>query len=67
MNILNEREKHLIIRRHLEGETTLQELGDEWGVSRERARQIEVKAFRKLREVLNDDPVVTYNIYPELL
>lgn len=67
LDILNEREKYLIIRRYLEGEATLQELGDEWGVSRERARQIESKAFRKLREVLGSDPLVCSNIYPELL
>ena len=67
LNVLNDREKHLITRRHLEGEATLQKLGDEWGVSRERVRQIEVNAFRKLREILYDDPLVKYNIHPELL
>ena len=67
LNVLSEREKYVILKRHLEGEATLQELGNEWGVSRERARQIEARAFRKLREVLYGDPIVTYNIHPELL
>jgi len=72
LDILNEREKYMILRRYLEGEATLQELGNEWGVSRERVRQIETRAFRKLGEVLKSNPLVQSHILdpgfvPELL
>lgn len=67
LNSLNEREKDVIIRRHLEGEETLQKIGEEWNVSRERVRQIESKAFRKLKTVLKSDPLVRSYMMPELL
>ena len=37
---------------------TLQEIGDAIGVSKERVRQIQIKALGKLREVLDADPVL---------
>ncbi len=37
---------------------TLQEIGKEIGVSKERVRQIQMKALGKLREVLDADPVL---------
>ena len=48
---LNERERHIIERRRLSEEpTTLEELSKAYGISRERVRQIEVRAFEKLRK-----------------
>ena len=48
---LNERESYIIRRRMLTDEpVTLEDLGVELGVSRERIRQIEKKAFEHLSE-----------------
>lgn len=50
---LNEREQKIIRERRLKDDpTTLEDLADEFGVSRERIRQIEVRAFEKLQEVM---------------
>ena len=47
---LNDREREIIIARRLsEDPQTLEELSQKYGVSRERVRQIEVKAFEKLQ------------------
>lgn len=49
---LKPRERTIILRRWLADEPkTLTEVGEELGVCRERARQIEARAFRKLRHV----------------
>ena len=50
---LNERERHILTGRRLQDEAlTLAELGDLYGVSRERVRQIEVRAFEKLQKAM---------------
>ncbi|MET0545289.1 MAG: RNA polymerase sigma factor RpoH [Caulobacterales bacterium] len=50
---LNERERHIITERRLKDEpVTLEELSKEYGVSRERVRQIEVRAFEKLQNAI---------------
>ena len=50
MAALNERERDILIERRLaETPVTLEELSDRYGVSRERIRQIEVRAFEKLQ------------------
>lgn len=50
MGVLNERERHIIEERKLKEEPqTLEELAGVYGVSRERIRQIEVRAFDKLQ------------------
>ncbi len=50
MGGLNERERHIIQERRLTEEPkTLEELADVYKVSRERIRQIEVRAFEKLQ------------------
>jgi RNA polymerase sigma-32 factor len=50
MALLNEREREVFIERRLKDDpVTLEELGQRYGVSRERIRQIEVKAFEKVR------------------
>ena len=50
---LNERERHIITERRLkEDPATLEALSAQYGVSRERVRQIEVKAFDKLQHAM---------------
>jgi len=51
MDVLNEREKDILTqRRLLENTVTLEELSGQYEVSRERIRQIEVRAFEKLQK-----------------
>ena len=53
---LNERERNLLHARLLAEEPkTLQEVADQYGLTRERARQIEAKVVAKLREFLSED------------
>jgi RNA polymerase sigma-32 factor len=53
MKVLNEREKKIIEERKLANEPkTLEELSKKYKVSRERIRQIEIKAFEKLQKVM---------------
>jgi RNA polymerase sigma-32 factor len=50
---LNEREQHIITERRLkDNPATLEELSQHYGVSRERVRQIEVRAFEKLQKAM---------------
>ena len=50
---LNDRERHILKGRRLQDETmTLADLGHIYGVSRERVRQIEVRAFGKLQRAM---------------
>jgi RNA polymerase sigma-32 factor len=51
MTNLNERERHILTERRLKDEpTTLEDLSQHYGISRERVRQIEVRAFEKLQK-----------------
>ena len=51
MTELSDRERHILTERRLKDEpTTLEELAGQYGVSRERVRQIEVRAFEKLQK-----------------
>jgi RNA polymerase sigma-32 factor len=53
MKGLTDREKHIITERRLkDNPTTLEDLAGEYGVSRERVRQIEVRAFEKLQKAM---------------
>ena len=53
LNLLKSREKDIIIKRRLTDEPkTLEELSQEYKVSRERIRQIETRAFEKLQEAM---------------
>ena len=53
MDSLNDREKHILTERRLAEEPkTLEELSQIYGVSRERVRQIEVRAFEKLQKAM---------------
>ncbi len=53
LDVLNEREKYIIMNRYLTEEPkTLQEIGDEFGITRERVRQIEKRALEKIKKQL---------------
>ena len=53
LGVLNERERRIFEARRLVDEPiTLEELADEFGVSRERVRQIEVRAFEKVQKAV---------------
>jgi RNA polymerase sigma-32 factor len=50
MKSLNERERHILMERRLRDDpATLEDLSQKYGISRERVRQIEVRAFEKLQ------------------
>jgi RNA polymerase sigma-32 factor len=55
MAALNEREKDILVQRRLSDDpVTLEELSESYGVSRERIRQIEVRAFEKLQSRMRE-------------
>ncbi len=52
---LNERERKILTQRRLiDDPLTLEELSKSFGISRERVRQVEVRAFEKLRKVVKN-------------
>ncbi|MDP5361138.1 MAG: RNA polymerase factor sigma-32, partial [Paracoccaceae bacterium] len=55
MSVLNDREKDILVQRRLADETvTLEDLSSQYDVSRERIRQIEVRAFEKLQSKMQE-------------
>ncbi|CAO3456731.1 RNA polymerase sigma factor RpoH [Azospirillum sp. INR13] len=53
MTALNDRERDILTERRLrEAPTTLEDLSQKYGISRERVRQIEVRAFEKLQKAI---------------
>src|SRR6266511_3925381 len=53
LSVLNDRERRIFEARRLADDPiTLEELADEFGVSRERVRQIEVRAFEKVQKAV---------------
>jgi len=55
LSVLNERERRIFEARRLADEPiTLEELAAEFGVSRERVRQIEVRAFEKVQRAVKN-------------
>jgi RNA polymerase sigma-32 factor len=55
MESLNDRERHILKERRLkDNPTTLEDLSQEYGISRERVRQIEVRAFEKLQKAIRN-------------
>jgi RNA polymerase sigma-32 factor len=55
LSVLNDREKDVLMQRRLAEEpVTLEELSESYGVSRERIRQIEVRAFEKLQQRMRE-------------
>jgi len=52
---LTDRERHILTERRLKDDpTTLEDLATHYGVSRERVRQIEVRAFEKLQKTMRE-------------
>jgi RNA polymerase sigma-32 factor len=59
LECLNPRERAIIEQRHLsENKVTLESLGESFGVSKERIRQIESKALSRLKEALSRKPAL---------
>lgn len=55
MDVLNDRERDILTQRRLSDETvTLEDLSAQYDVSRERIRQIEVRAFEKLQDRMRE-------------
>jgi RNA polymerase sigma-32 factor len=55
LTILNVRERHILTERRLSEEpSTLEDLSKVYGISRERVRQIEVRAFEKLQKAIRN-------------
>jgi len=55
MTSLNDRERHILTERRLrEDPLTLEDLSKEYNISRERVRQIEVRAFEKLQKAIRN-------------
>ncbi|MEO0502638.1 MAG: sigma-70 family RNA polymerase sigma factor, partial [Pseudomonadota bacterium] len=55
LDVLNDREKDILTQRRLaDAPVTLEDLSTEYGVSRERIRQIEVRAFEKLQKKMRE-------------
>ena len=55
MDVLNDREKDILTERRLQDQpVTLEELSEKFSVSRERIRQIEVRAFEKLQKRMRE-------------
>jgi RNA polymerase sigma-32 factor len=64
---LNERERYIVINRIMADQPeTLQEIGDRFKITRERARQIEKEALKKMREAIiywgKEPPLLTSSI-----
>ncbi len=55
MDVLNDREKHILTERRLKDDpSTLEDLSQVYDISRERVRQIEVRAFEKLQKAMKN-------------
>src|SRR6059058_1536118 len=55
LKTLNDRERHILLERRLkDNPTTLEELSQQYNISRERVRQIEVRAFEKLQKSMKN-------------
>ncbi|MDP9103466.1 MAG: RNA polymerase sigma factor RpoH [Pseudomonadota bacterium] len=61
MKDLTDRERHILTERRLRDDpTTLEDLAGQYGVSRERVRQIEVRAFEKLQKAMKSAAVAKH-------
>ena len=70
LDVLNDRERRIFEARRLADEpVTLEELAEEFGVSRERVRQIEVRAFEKVQKAVKNKvaAMATPSAQPEAL
>ena len=61
LKVLNERELRIINQRKLTDKSaTLEQLGSEFGISKERVRQLETRALAKLKKtMLDENPAIT--------
>ena len=60
MSFLNKRERKILQERYLSDERiTLRELGEHFGISHERVRQIEARAFKKIKQSLGSAEPLT--------
>ena len=67
MSTLKAREQHILTERRLKDEpSTLEELAQTYDISRERVRQIEVRAFEKLQNAMRN-PAVGQQLSPKAL
>ncbi|WP_408874706.1 RNA polymerase sigma factor RpoH [Granulibacter bethesdensis] len=58
LKTLNDRERHILTERRLKDEpTTLEDLSQHYNISRERVRQIEVRAFEKLQKAMKAEVI----------
>ena len=58
LDFLKDRERDIIVKRRLsENPKTLEDLSQEYNVSRERIRQIETRAFEKLQEIVKNKAI----------
>lgn len=56
LKTLNERERHIFVERRLKDDPiTLEELGQQYGISRERVRQLEARAFEKVQGLMREN------------
>ena len=63
MGVLSERERYIVAERKLrEAPRTLESLGDELGLSKERIRQIEAAAFARMRRALESQSREVYQL-----
>jgi len=63
MMCLTDRERHILTERRLKDDpATLQDLSDVYGISRERVRQIEVRAFEKVRKSVRTAAISEHTI-----
>ena len=61
---LNERERHILTQRRLkDNPVTLEDLSQHYGISRERVRQIEVRAFEKLQKSMKNAAIDQQGTY----
>ncbi len=66
MEVLNDREKHILTERRLRDDPkTLEDLSQEFDISRERVRQIEVRAFEKLQKSMKNT-AIQEKLYQEI-
>jgi RNA polymerase sigma-32 factor len=63
LKTLRERERQILIERRLkDNPITLEELSQQYGISRERVRQIEVHAFKKLQKTMKTGMIETADL-----
>jgi RNA polymerase sigma-32 factor len=67
LKILNDRERHIIDERRLKDiPATLEELSERYHISRERVRQIEVRAFEKLQKAMKSEIAARARSMPQV-